>query len=292
MTDESIFAAVALPDPAARAAYLDRACAGNVELRNQLDALVAAHFAPDPVLDQTRPPPESEHTQSVGDRTHSRTSPLEAVGTVIAGRYKLLQQIGERGMGSVWMADQTEPDALAKVLRSELDWLVMKALEKDRNRRYDSANGLAADVQRYLAGEAVTAVPPSVGYRVRKWVRKNRGLVTTSGLVAASLLAGTGMATWQTYAARAALGGVLARRGNWVEAEPLLLDGYAGMKQREKAIPLPLRGADVRPGGSAHRPVHRHGQAERSGEVAGRAGEVPRNPAPAAAGEVGRPFGP
>jgi serine/threonine protein kinase len=95
----------------------------------------------------------------------------------------------------------TEPTPLTKLLRSELDWVVMKALEKDRNRRYDSANGFAADVQRYLAGEAVQAVPPSLGYRMRKWVRKNRGLVTTSGLVAASLLAGTGLATWQAIRA-------------------------------------------------------------------------------------------
>ncbi len=95
----------------------------------------------------------------------------------------------------------TEPTALGKLLRSELDWLVMKALEKDRDRRYDSANGFAADVNRYLAGEAVQAVPPSLGYRVRKWIRKNRGLVTTSGLVAASLLAGTGVATWQAIRA-------------------------------------------------------------------------------------------
>jgi serine/threonine protein kinase len=95
----------------------------------------------------------------------------------------------------------TGPTPLTKLLRSELDWLVMKALEKDRNRRYDSANGFAADVQRHLAGEQVQAVPPSLGYRVRKWVRKNRGLVTTSGLVAASLLAGTGVSTWQAIRA-------------------------------------------------------------------------------------------
>jgi serine/threonine protein kinase len=83
-----------------------------------------------------------------------------------------------------------EPVALGKILRSELDWLVMKALEKDRKRRYESANGFAADVERYLAGEAVTAVPPSLGYRTRKWVRKNKALVFTSVLVGTTFAVG------------------------------------------------------------------------------------------------------
>jgi serine/threonine protein kinase len=74
----------------------------------------------------------------------------------------------------------SEPAKLSQLMKGELDWIVMKALEKDRTRRYESANGFAADVQRYLAGEQVQAVPPSVGYRVRKWWRKNR----TAGLVA------------------------------------------------------------------------------------------------------------
>src|SRR5262249_45124020 len=64
-------------------------------------------------------------------------------------------------------ARQTEPAKLAKLVRGELDWIVMKALEKDRTRRYETANGFAMDVQRYLAGEAVLAVPPSAGYRLR-----------------------------------------------------------------------------------------------------------------------------
>jgi hypothetical protein len=58
-----------------------------------------------------------------------------------------------------------------------LDWIVMKALEKDRNRRYETANGFAQDVQRYLADEPVQAYPPSASYRLRKYVRRNkRGL--------------------------------------------------------------------------------------------------------------------
>src|SRR5262245_37176302 len=57
---------------------------------------------------------------------------------------------------------------------SDLDWIVMKCLEKDRNRRYETANGLAADLQRYLNDEPVVACPPSAAYRFRKFVRRNR----------------------------------------------------------------------------------------------------------------------
>src|SRR5579864_3576495 len=69
---------------------------------------------------------------------------------------------------------QTEPAKLTKLVRGELDWIVMKALEKDRNRRYETANGFAMDVQRYLADEPVQACPPSAGYRLRKFARRNK----------------------------------------------------------------------------------------------------------------------
>jgi len=71
----------------------------------------------------------------------------------------------------------TEPAKLTKLVRGELDWIVMKTLEKDRNRRYETANAFALDVQRYLADEPVLACPPSAGYRLRKFVRRNRGPV-------------------------------------------------------------------------------------------------------------------
>src|SRR5829696_10447147 len=68
----------------------------------------------------------------------------------------------------------TEPKKLTGLLRNELDWIVMKALEKDRGRRYETANGFAADVLRFLSGEAVLAVPPSAIYRWRKFTRRHR----------------------------------------------------------------------------------------------------------------------
>ncbi len=79
---------------------------------------------------------------------------------------------------------------LSRQLRGELDWVVMKALEKDRTRRYESASAFAADVQRYLADEVVEARPPSAGYRLRKFARRHKAQVVAAGLVLFALLAG------------------------------------------------------------------------------------------------------
>src|SRR5262249_12532104 len=91
----------------------------------------------------------------------------------------------------------TEPATLKKLLRGELDWIVMKALEKDRNRRYETANGLARDLQRYLSDEPVQACPPSMGYRLRKFARRNKGPVLAALLVLFTLLAGVAGITWK-----------------------------------------------------------------------------------------------
>jgi serine/threonine protein kinase len=89
----------------------------------------------------------------------------------------------------------TEPAKLTKLVRGELDWIVMKALEKDRSRRYETANGLARDVERYLNDEAVQASPPSGLYRVRKFVRRHKGPVVAAGAVVLALLLGVAAAT-------------------------------------------------------------------------------------------------
>jgi eukaryotic-like serine/threonine-protein kinase len=83
-----------------------------------------------------------------------------------------------------------EPKKLTGMLRNELDWIVMKALEKDRSRRYETANGFAADVLRYLSGEPVQAVPPSLQYRLKKFVRRHRPAVAAAALLLAALLVG------------------------------------------------------------------------------------------------------
>jgi tetratricopeptide (TPR) repeat protein/serine/threonine protein kinase len=90
----------------------------------------------------------------------------------------------------------TEPAKLTRLVRGELDWIVMKALEKDRNRRYETANGFALDVQRYLADEPVQACPPSAGYRLRKFVRRNKGGLAVATLVLFFLLLFGSSAGW------------------------------------------------------------------------------------------------
>jgi serine/threonine protein kinase len=93
---------------------------------------------------------------------------------------------------------------LGQTLRGELDWIALKALEKDRNRRYESASTLAADVQRYLDDEPVLACPPSAGYRLRKYARRHQVPLVTVGLVVAALLAGAGVSIWQAFEANRA----------------------------------------------------------------------------------------
>jgi serine/threonine protein kinase/Flp pilus assembly protein TadD len=78
---------------------------------------------------------------------------------------------------------QTEPAKLARLVRGELDWIVMKAIDKDRNRRYETANGFAQDIQRYLADEPVQACPPSAWYRFGKFARRNKGRLAATGLI-------------------------------------------------------------------------------------------------------------
>jgi tetratricopeptide (TPR) repeat protein len=91
---------------------------------------------------------------------------------------------------------KTEPAQLSRLVRGELDWIVMKCLEKDRARRYETANGLARDLQRYLADEPVEAGPPSAGYRLRKLVRRHRGPVLAAAGVLLALVAGVAGTTW------------------------------------------------------------------------------------------------
>jgi hypothetical protein len=92
---------------------------------------------------------------------------------------------------------RSDPRKLADVLQGELDWIVMKCPEKDRNVRYESASALAADIERYLAGEAVEASPPSTIYRLRKFLGRYRVALATVAAIAAVLIAGVVGPTWQ-----------------------------------------------------------------------------------------------
>jgi serine/threonine protein kinase len=93
-------------------------------------------------------------------------------------------------LASIAAQRHTEPAKLSKLVRGDLDWITMKALEKDRTRRYETANGLARDIQRYLADEVVEARPPSTAYRMRKFARKNRTALTTAVALVLLLVAG------------------------------------------------------------------------------------------------------
>jgi serine/threonine protein kinase len=97
-----------------------------------------------------------------------------------------------------------EPPKLISLLKGDLDWIVMKTLEKDRTRRYDTANGLAMDVRRFLDNEPVVARPPSRVYRLQKLVRRNRVVFAAGAVVALALIAGLGTSTWMFFKAEEA----------------------------------------------------------------------------------------
>ncbi|WP_417851879.1 protein kinase domain-containing protein [Thalassoglobus sp.] len=94
--------------------------------------------------------------------------------------------------------------ALPRFVRGDLDWIAMKAMEKDRRRRYESAGSLAVDVQRFVNHEPIEARPPSRFYQLRKFSRRHRGVLVTASLVLASLLIGTGVSIWQAWLATSA----------------------------------------------------------------------------------------
>jgi serine/threonine protein kinase/tetratricopeptide (TPR) repeat protein len=102
------------------------------------------------------------------------------------------------GLAATTVAAQRKCDArrLSQLCRGELDWIVMKCLEKDRGRRYETASALALDIQRYLADEPVVAGPPSAAYRVKKFVKRHKGQVLAAVMVLLVLLGGIAGTTW------------------------------------------------------------------------------------------------
>ena len=136
-----------------------------------------------------------------------------------------------------------EPNRLTKLVRGDLDWIVMKALEKDRLRRYDTAGSLSADVERHLSGEAVLAAPPTVRYRARKFVLRNKGAVLAGTFVASSLLLGIVGFAWQAHRAS-------------VERDLAVASGEAQKAERRKSdlinqfLQRSLQSADPSQGGN------------------------------------------
>src|SRR5262249_51351635 len=122
-----------------------------------------------------------------------------------------------------------EPRKLTRLVHGDLDWIVMKCLEKERGQRYETANGLAMDVQRYLADESILARPPSAGYRLRKFARKNRRLLATMAGFMLLLIAGVVASTWQAFRARNAEVAAQVERDHALQAEA------DAMRQRDRA---------------------------------------------------------
>ncbi|OWY70805.1 hypothetical protein B7486_14475 [cyanobacterium TDX16] len=113
-------------------------------------------------------------------------------------------RVRDVGANAIGIADSRgiSPQRLPSILQGDLDWIVTKAIEKDRSRRYATAGALADDVNRYLAGDPVHAAPPSTLYRVHKFVRRNRGKVLGAGVVTAALIVGAVGTLWQASVAR------------------------------------------------------------------------------------------
>jgi eukaryotic-like serine/threonine-protein kinase len=132
------------------------------------------------------------------------TTPLSLNRTKQAGMAEVLRLIREEdppkpstrisqsreSLVSVASQRKVDPAKLTKQVRGELDWLVMKALEKDRNRRYETANSFALDVQRYLNDEPVLASPPSATYRLKKFAKRNKGKLAAAAAVLLALVGG------------------------------------------------------------------------------------------------------
>jgi WD40 repeat protein/serine/threonine protein kinase len=128
------------------------------------------------------------------------------------------------------MAKHRQTDALRLIhlVRGDLDWIVMKCLEKDRTRRYETANGLAADIERHLSNEPVVACPPSKAYRFQKFVRRNKVMVTSGALIATVLVLGVLTSTWlAVQATRAKREQIRLRGQSQAEERKARLRAYA-----------------------------------------------------------------
>jgi serine/threonine protein kinase/tetratricopeptide (TPR) repeat protein len=145
-------------------------------------------------------------------------------------------------LGTIAANRRTEPARLPQIVRGELDWIVMKALEKDRARRYETASGLAHDVQHYLDGEAVDACPPSAGYRLRKFARKYRAALVIASAFAALLVLGAALSTWQAIVA------TQARDRADREARRALVAEERSREERDRAVAAgaQARGAEAK----------------------------------------------
>ena len=112
-----------------------------------------------------------------------------------------LSTVVEEESDKILSSHGTPPQKLGRILRGELDWIVMKAIEKDRGRRYETANAFADDIRRYLDNEPVHAAAPGAGYRLRKFARRNKATISVVALIAVILMTATGVSARQAWRA-------------------------------------------------------------------------------------------
>ncbi len=96
---------------------------------------------------------------------------------------------------------QVSPQVLSRQLHGDLDWIILKAIEKDRARRYESASAFAQDIERHLKSEPVNAAAPSAVYKLRKFIQRNKGPMAAAAAIVVLLFAGTAISTWQAIRA-------------------------------------------------------------------------------------------
>lgn len=182
-------AAVRLP-PEDQPAYLDQACADDADLRAEVEAKLAEDARADGVFAAVADEGGARFLAVAFARDGDLEAPAPALPERL-GKYRILRRIGEGGMGVVYEAvrviREQEPSRLIAIdrsLRGDVETIFAKALEKDKERRYQSAADLAADLRHYLADEPIAARPTSTLYQLRKFARRNKTLV---GGVAATL---------------------------------------------------------------------------------------------------------
>ena len=139
-----------------------------------------------------------------------------------------------------------EAPKLISLLRGDLDWIVMKALEKDRSRRYETANGLAMDVQRHLNQEPVFARAPSTAYRLEKLVRRNKLTFAAAGAVITALILGVVFTTWQAIRARQAERNTQVEAQRALQAEAIAKEQSAAAEQQRRRAEAGEAGARQR----------------------------------------------
>jgi serine/threonine protein kinase len=142
-------------------------------------------------------------------------------------------------------ARHIEPEKLSRLVEPDLDWIVMKAIDKDRTRRYETANGLALDIQRFLSDEPVSATPPSAGYKFRKFARRNKAALRVAAAIAALLVAATLVSSLLAVRAAAERDAKESARRAAAEAEQLAKTRLAQVAAERDAKDLARKDAEA-----------------------------------------------